>query len=69
MTAIAAAQGVSPSQLQGIELKAMRDLLDNAVKSGDIDQQQSDQWMQQLQNNPSLLEKMVMVAFLVGSNA
>jgi len=69
MTAIAAAQGVSPSQLQGIELKAMRDLLDNAVKSGDIDQQQSDQWMQQLQNNPSFLEKMVMVAFMVGSKA
>lgn len=65
MTAIAAAQGVSSSRLHDIELKAMRDLLDNAVKSGEIDQQQSDQWMQQLQSSPAFLEKMVMVAFLV----
>jgi HEAT repeat protein len=68
MTDIAAAQGVSPSQLHDIELKAMRDLLDNATRSGEIDQQQSDSWIQQFLNNPPLLEKMVMVVFSVGSN-
>lgn len=66
MNDIAAAQGVSPSQLQNIELKAMQALLNNAVKSGEIDQQQSDQWMQQFMKNPPLLEKMVMVVFSVG---
>ncbi len=66
MNDIAAAQGVSPSQLHSIELKAMQALLDNAVKSGEIDQQQSDQWMQQFVKNPPLLEKIVMVVFSVG---
>lgn len=66
MTEIAAAQGVSPSQLHNIELKAMQALLNNAVKSGEIDQQQSDQWMQQFVKNPGALEKVVMIVFSVG---
>ena len=62
-------KGVSPSQLRGIELKAMQTLLATAIKSGEVDQQQSEQWMQQFQSNPPLLEKVVVVVFSVGTNA
>jgi hypothetical protein len=68
MTDIAAAQGVSPSQLRNIEMKAMGDILTRAVKSGDIDSQQADQWMRQFQSNPQVLEKVATTVFFVGPN-
>jgi hypothetical protein len=64
MTAIAAAQGLSPSQLRAIELKAFQDLFDTLVKAGTIDQQDADYWIQQFQNNPQLLDQMTIQAFV-----
>src|SRR6266852_49609 len=66
MPEIAAAQGVSASQLHNIELKAFSQLFDAAVKSGDIDQRQAKEWMQQLQDNPLLLDKVTAALFLPG---
>ena len=66
MPEIAATQGVSASQLHNIELKAFSHLFDTAVKSGDIDQRQANEWMQQLQANPLLLDKVTATLFLPG---
>ena len=66
ITEIAAAQGVSASQLHNIELKAFSHLFDTAVKSGDIDQRQAKEWIQQLQDNPLLLDKVTATLFLPG---
>jgi len=66
MAEIAAAQGVSSSDLQNIELKAFADAYGVAVKAGDIDQRQADEGIKQLQNNPQLLDKMTTVLFLSG---
>jgi hypothetical protein len=63
MSAIAQAQGVSTSDLQNIELKAMQHMFDAEVNAGSIDKQQADQTMQQLQNEPPLLEKVIMIVF------
>lgn len=63
MVDIAAAQGVSASQLATIEMNAFNDVLDNAVSSGAINQQLADQWRQQLQNDPSLLDTITVQAF------
>jgi len=69
LTQIAAAQGVSASELQTIELKAYAQLFDVAVKSGDISQRDADQWLQLFQHNPQILEKVTIGQFLVGSGA
>lgn len=66
LTDIAAAQGISASQLQNIELKAFGDVFNTAVKSGDIGQQDASNWMYQVQNNPQMLDKMTSVVFFVG---
>ncbi len=66
MADIAAAQGISASQLQKIELKAFGNAFDAEVKAGDTSQQDADTWMQELQNNPQLLDKMTMSLFFVG---
>ena len=63
-TQIAAAQGVSASELQTIEHKACIHLFDVAVKSGDISQGDADQWLQQFQHNPQILEKVTIWLFL-----
>jgi len=67
MTQIAAAQGVSASDLQNIELKAYAQLFDAAVKSGDISQKDANQWLQLFQRNPQLLEKTTIWLFLTNS--
>src|SRR6266702_3746116 len=64
LTEIAAAQGVSASELQIIELKAFQHMFDVAVKSGGTSQQDADEWMQQLQHTPPLLDKMTIGLFL-----
>src|SRR6266581_2117405 len=64
LTEIAAAQGVSASELQKIELKAFQHMFDVAVKSGGTSQQDADEWMQQLQHTPPLLDKMTIGLFL-----
>src|SRR6266852_90931 len=64
MTDIAAAQGVSEGQLQGIELKALAGLLDTAVKAGDIDQGQANQWIKQFKQNPQIMDKITTILFL-----
>ncbi len=69
LTEIAAAQGVSASELQTIELKAFQHMFDVAVKSGGTSQQDADEWMQQLQHTPPLLDKMTIGLFLAGSSA
>ena len=66
MSEIAAAQGVSASELHNIELKAFVHLFDVEVKSGDMDQQQANEEIQQLQNNPQLLDKVTATLFLPG---
>jgi hypothetical protein len=64
MDDIATAQGISSPELRNIELKAFAQFFDEAVKAGDIDQQQAGEWMQRLQNQPPLLDKMTIAAFL-----
>lgn len=64
MTDIAAAQGVSEGQLQGIELKALAGLLDTAVKAGDIDKVQANQWIKQFEQNPQIMDKITTTLFL-----
>lgn len=64
MTAIAAAQGFSASQLRTIELKAFQDFFNAAVKAGNIDLQFANDSMQQLQNNQQLLDNMTVQAFV-----
>ncbi len=64
MTDIAAAQGVSEGPLQGIELKALAVLLDTAVKAGDIDQGQANQWIKQFQKNPQIMDMITTILFL-----
>src|SRR6266699_6011982 len=64
LTEIAAAQGVSASELQTIELKAFQHMFEVAVKSGGTSQQDADEWMQQLQHTPPLLDKMTIGLFL-----
>jgi hypothetical protein len=66
MTDIAAAQGISASQLQNIELKAFGDVYNEAVKAGDISQQDASNWMYPLQSNPQMLDKMASVVFFIG---
>jgi hypothetical protein len=63
---IAAAQGISASQLQNIELKAFGDVYSEAVKSGDISQQDASNLMHKLQSNPQMLDKMTAVVFFLG---
>ena len=69
MTQIAAAQGVSASELQTIELNAYAHLFDDAVKSGAISQRDADQWLQLFQHNPQILEKVTAGLFLADSSA
>ncbi len=64
MTDIAAAQGVSEGPLQGIESKALAVLLDTAVKAGDIDQGQANQWIKQFKQNPQIMDKITTILFL-----
>ena len=64
MTDIAAAQGVSEGELQGIELKALAGLLDTAVKAGDIDQVQANLWIKQFEQNPQIMDKITTTLFL-----
>ena len=64
MTAIAAAQGLSASQLRTIELQAFQNLFDTLVKAGTIDQQDASYWIHQFQNNPQLLDNMTVQAFI-----
>jgi len=64
MTDIAAAQRVSQDELQGIELKALASLLDTAVKAGDIDQGQANQWIKQFEQNPQIMDKITTTLFL-----
>ena len=66
LTEIAAAQGVSATDLRNIELKAFAQSFDEAVKAGDIDQRQADEGIQQLMDNPQLLDKMTATLFLPG---
>ncbi len=66
MDDIATAQGISSLELRNIELKAFARFFDEAVKAGDIDQQQAGELMQRLQNQPQLLDKMTIAAFLAG---
>ena len=66
MSEIAAAQGVSATDLHTIELKAFGLFFDVAVKEGDLDQRQAQEWMQQLQDNPQLLDKVTTALFLPG---
>jgi len=66
LTEIAAAQGVSATDLRNIELKAFAHSFDEAVKAGDIDQRQADEGIQQLMDNPQLLDKMTATLFLPG---
>jgi len=68
MTEIAAAQGVSPSNLQTFELDAYTHLFDVAVKSGDISQKDADQWLQLFQHDPQILEKVTIGLFLANHN-
>ena len=68
MTQIAAAQGVSASELQTIELKAYTHLFDIAVQSGDTSQKEADQWLQLFQHDPQALEKVTIGLFLSGPN-
>lgn len=68
MTQIAAAQGVSASQLQAIELKAYIHLFDVAVKAGAISQRDADQWLGIFQHNPQTLEKVTIMLFITDSN-
>lgn len=63
MTDIAGAQNVTPDALQNIELNAFQDLLNSEVKDGVIGQDEASQWMQRLQNNPQLLDKLTMTLF------
>ena len=66
MTEIAAAQGISATDLRNIELKAFAHSFDEAVKAGDIDQRQADEGIRQLKDNPQLLDKMTATLFLPG---
>jgi hypothetical protein len=61
---IAASQGVSALELRAIELKAVSDLLNTAVKAGDIAPDQVGSWLKQFQANPQLLDKIVTALFL-----
>ena len=64
LTDIATAQGVSESQLQRIELKALAAFLDTVVKAGDIDQDQANQWIKQFAQNPQVMDKIATTLFL-----
>ncbi len=66
MTDIASGQGVSSSELQNLELKAFADAYNEAAKAGDISQQQANEGIQQLQDNPQLLDKLTTSLFLTG---
>ncbi len=68
MTDIADAQNVPPDVLQNIELNAFQDLLNSEVKAGNIGQDEAGQWMQRLQNNPQLLDKLTMTLFTFNAN-
>ncbi len=68
MTDIAAAQGVSVSQLQNIELSSLQDVFRTAVSSGDIDQEEANQWMGRFQHEPPLLDKVTIQMFDVDSD-
>ncbi len=61
--AVAANQGVSSAQLQKIELSAFQDVVNNAVKTGDIDQAAAGDLMQRLQNDPGFREKGALILF------
>jgi len=63
---IAAARGISASQLQIIELKAFENVFNDAVKSGDISQRDADNWLYPLRNDPQMLDKMTAGVFFVG---
>lgn len=68
MTDIAEAQNVPPDVLQNIELNAFQDLLNSEVKAGAIGQDEANTWMQRLQNNPQLLDKLTMTLFSFNAN-
>jgi hypothetical protein len=68
MTDIAEAQNVPPDVLQNVELNAFQDLLNSEVKAGAIGQDEAGQWMQRLQNNPQLLDKLTMTLFSFNVN-
>lgn len=69
MPQIAAAQGVSASDLQAIEQKAFIQLFDAVVQSGAISQRDADQWLQLFKHNPQTLEKATTMLFLFDPNA
>jgi hypothetical protein len=68
MTAIAAAQGISESQLQGIELKAYQVMLSNMVNAGDLNPQIASRLIKQFQNNPGAADNLTMAMFLMDNS-
>ncbi len=56
---IAAAQGVSSSQLHTIVINAIQSALNKAVSDGNLTQQQAANIMQKLQNNPQFLDRIL----------
>jgi polyhydroxyalkanoate synthesis regulator phasin len=56
---IAAAKGVSSSQLHTIVINAIQSALNKAVSDGNLTQQQATNIMQKLQNNPQYLDRIL----------
>lgn len=67
LTAIAQAQGISATAMQGIEMQALTHLLNAAVQAGDIQQPDANQLTKMLQSNPPLLDKVVFSVFEANS--
>jgi len=60
LRAVAENQGVSASQLQEIEMNAFNSIFNQAVSMKDIDPQVANSWINRLQSNPALREKIVL---------
>ena len=66
MPDIAAAQGISVSQLHTIELTAFQHILNEDVQAGGYTRADADQTMQQYRTDPSLLDSKTMTIFSGG---
>lgn len=63
ISAVAANQGISSSELEKVELSAFQDVFNDAVKIGDIDQGTADKLTQQIQQDPNFREKAAITLF------
>ena len=63
LSQLAAAQGVSSSQLQTTEVNAVQSAVNQAVKDGNLTQQQGTAFIQALQSHPGALDKLLSRGF------